>query len=186
MSSCAASCCTCFRKASCAFATSDSSPTAPRSCHFAFICSAQHSRQSKTYPAAKTRVIFGSAQNVVHRCRSSRGLLLSRSNSVLHLSWSLLPHESTLYSTKPLRVPARSVSLRLVLLQISSFHFLQLSLRKNSAPTSLFPPSLPAALLSHTVPANLGTAPSHNSICIGPASAAITGGFLLTALSNAR
>src|SRR5260370_2352234 len=119
MSSCAASCCTFFRKASCAFATSDSSPTgdAPRSCHFAFICSAQHSRQSKTYPAAKTRVIFGSAQNVVHRCRSSRGLLLSRSNSVLHLSSSLLPPESTLYTTKPLRLPPPSFSLPLALLQ---------------------------------------------------------------------
>ena len=47
----------------------DSSPTgdAPRSCHFAFICSAQHRRQSKTYQAAKTQVIFGSAQNAVHR-----------------------------------------------------------------------------------------------------------------------
>src|SRR5258708_24188985 len=99
--------------------------------------------------------MFGSGQNVVHRCRSSRGLLLSRSNSVLHLSWSLLPHESTLYSTKPLRVPSRSVSLRLVLLQISSFHFLQLSLRKNSAPTSLFPLSPPAALPSPTVPTTL-------------------------------
>jgi hypothetical protein len=105
MNSCAASCCTCFPKVLCAFETSDSSPTAaaPRSYHFAFICSAQHRRQSKTYPAAKTQVIFGSAQNVVDRCRSSKGLLLSRSNSVLHLPWSRLPHETSLYSTNPLR-----------------------------------------------------------------------------------
>ena len=76
---------TCFQKASCAFATSDSSPTAdaPRSCRFAFICSARRRRQSNTYQAAKTQVIFGSAQNVVDRCRSSRGLLLPRSNFVL-------------------------------------------------------------------------------------------------------
>jgi len=44
MNSCAASCCTCFPKASCASGTSASSPTAgaPHSYHFAFICSAQH------------------------------------------------------------------------------------------------------------------------------------------------
>jgi Putative transposase len=40
---------------------------APRSCHFAFICSVQRRSQSKTYQPAKTRVIFGSAQNAVHR-----------------------------------------------------------------------------------------------------------------------
>jgi hypothetical protein len=64
MSSCAASSCTCFRKVLCAFGTSDSSPTAgaPRFCHFAFICSAQHRMPSKTYPVAKTQVIFGSAK----------------------------------------------------------------------------------------------------------------------------
>jgi hypothetical protein len=69
MSSCAASCCTCFRKVSFAFATSDSSPTgdALRSWHFAFSCSAQHRRQSNTHQTPKTQVIFGSAQNVVHR-----------------------------------------------------------------------------------------------------------------------
>ena len=37
------------------------------SCHFAFICSAQHRRQSKTYQAAKTQLIFGSVQNAVDR-----------------------------------------------------------------------------------------------------------------------
>ena len=164
MNSCAASCCTCFQKVLCAFGTSDSSPTgdAPRSCHFAFICSAQHRRQSKTYPAAKTQVIFGSAQNVVDRCRSSRGLLLSKSNSVLHLPWSLLLHETTLYSTNPLRVSARSVSLCLVLLPTASFHFREPSLRENFAPTSLSSLSVPAAVLSRTVPAQLGTEPSHH------------------------
>src|ERR1035438_10298714 len=49
MSSCVASSCTCFRKVLCASGTSASSPTAsaPRSCHFAFICSAQHSPQNR-------------------------------------------------------------------------------------------------------------------------------------------
>jgi hypothetical protein len=113
MSSYAASCCMCFRKASCAFAISGSSPTgdAPRSCHFAVLCSAQRRKQSKISHAAKTQAAFGSAQNVVDRCRSSRGLLLSTSNSVLHLPWSLLPHETTLYNTKLLRTSARAVSL---------------------------------------------------------------------------
>jgi hypothetical protein len=80
MSSCAASCCTCFPKVSCASGTSASSPTAsvPHSYHFAFICSVQHRRQNKTFQAAKPQVIFGYAQNAVthdghrktHRCRN--------------------------------------------------------------------------------------------------------------------
>src|SRR5437667_5179088 len=126
MSSCAASSCMCFRKVLCAFGTSDSSPTAgaPRFCHFAFICSAQHRRQSKTYQAAKTQVIFGSAQNVVDRCGSSRGLLLSRSNFVLLRPWSWRPHETTLYHKKYLRVSAHSVSLRLAVPQTAPLYFL--------------------------------------------------------------
>ena len=164
MSSCAASCCTCFRKVSCASATSDSSPTAdvPRSYHFAFICSAQHRRQSKTYPAARTQVIVGSARNVADRCRSSRGLLLSRSNSVLHLPWSRLPHETTLYSTNPLRASARSVSLCLALLQTEAFYFLKSCLHESFAPSSTFHLSLSSVVLCCTAPAHLDTAPSHN------------------------
>ncbi len=50
MNSCAASCCTCFPKVSCASGTSAPWPTAgaPHSYHFAFICSAQPRRQNKT------------------------------------------------------------------------------------------------------------------------------------------
>src|SRR5258708_20634553 len=95
-------------------------------CHCALICSVQHHRQSKTCQAAKTQVIFGSAQNVVDRCWSSRGLLLPRSNSVFHLPWSLLPHEATLYNTKLLCSSARSISLCLALLHTPSFPFLRL------------------------------------------------------------
>src|SRR5260370_3851073 len=164
MSSCAASYCTCFRKVSCAFGTSASSPTAdaPRSCHFAFICSAQHRKQSKTYPAAKTQVIFGSAQNVVDRCRSSRGLLLSRSNSVLHLPWLRMPHETTLYSTNPLRVSARSVSLCLAVLQTGAFYFLKSCLHESFEHSSSFHFSLSSVVLCRTPPAHLDTAASLN------------------------
>lgn len=164
MSSYAASCCTCFRKASCAFAISGSSPTgdAPRSCHFASIYSAQRHKQSKISQAAKTQVIFGDAQNAVDRCRSSRGLPLSKSNFVLLLVWSLLPHEATVYNAKLLRVSARSASLRLAVLPTASLHFRQPSLRQNFAPMSLSSLSLPAAVLPCTVPAQLDIEPSHN------------------------
>jgi len=151
-------------KASCAFATSDSSPTgdAPRSCHFAFICSAQHSRQSKTYPAAKTRVIFALPKMWCTDAGHREAYCCRDPTPFLHLSWSLLPHESTLYSTKPLRVPARSVSLRLVLLQICVLP-LSPAISSQEFCTYLTLSSLTAgcSALSHS-PANLGTAPSHN------------------------
>src|SRR5229473_667540 len=83
MNSCAASCCTCFPKVSCASATSASSPTAgaPHSYHFAFICSVQHRRQNKTYRAAKPQEIFAcvSALSLSAPCHSAnRALLLSQ------------------------------------------------------------------------------------------------------------
>jgi len=118
MNSCTASCCACFPEVSCASGTSAFSPTvgAPRSCRFVFICLVQRRRLSKTYRAAMTQVIFGDAQNVVDRCRSSRGLALSRSNLVLPLLWSLLPHEAILYNAKLLPASARPVFLRLAVL----------------------------------------------------------------------
>ena len=99
MSSCVASCYTCFQKGSCAFGTSDTSPTgdAPRFCHFAFICSAQHRRRSKTHPVAKTQVTFAAAQNVVDRWWSSKGSRPQKSNFVLH-HCSPLPHDRTFYN----------------------------------------------------------------------------------------
>src|SRR5713226_3711665 len=166
MNSYAASCCTCFRKASSEFETSASSLTAdaPRSCRFAFTCSVRYSnrRQHKKHPVPLNRALFGSVPSVVDRCGSSKGLLLPRSNFVLLPLSSLLPHETTIYNTKPLRVSARSVSLRLAVLQTASFHLRQPSLRENYALTSLSSLSVPAAVLSSTVPAQLGTESSHN------------------------
>src|SRR4029453_15444793 len=139
MNSCAASSCMCFPKASCAFETSDSWPTgdAPSSCHFAFICSIQRRRPSKTYPAAKTQVIFGAVQNAVDRRRLSKDSLLPKSNSALHLPWSLLPHETTLYNSKLLRASAPSVSLCLAVLQTTPLYCL------NSFPRESVALSLP-------------------------------------------
>src|SRR5882724_2473644 len=60
----------------------------------------------------------------------------------------LLPHETTLSNTKPLRAPARSVS--------------RLIERSPLTPTSFFSPSAPAAVLFRKAPAHLYTAPSLN------------------------
>src|SRR5487761_499277 len=162
MNSCAASCCTCFRKASCAFATSASSPTADalRSCRFAFICSARHRKPSNRWQPPRT--IFDFVPSVVGRCGSSKGLLLPRSNFVLPLACLRLPHETTLHHTESLRASARSVSLCLAVLPAASFHFREPSRRENFAPTALSSRSVPAAVLSRTVPAQRGTEPSHH------------------------
>src|SRR6266567_871495 len=70
MSSCAASCCICSPKVSCASGTSASLPTAnvPPPCHFASNCSARHRKPSKR-SLPPVRVICGLAPSVVGRCR---------------------------------------------------------------------------------------------------------------------
>ena len=71
MSSCVASCCTCFRKVSCASATSAFWPTAsvPLFCRFAFSCSARYQsrKPNNTLPPPKTPPIFGAVPSVVAR-----------------------------------------------------------------------------------------------------------------------
>jgi len=71
----------------------------------------------------------------------------------------LLPHETTLSNTKPLRAPARSVSLCLAVLQTMSSRLIE---RSPLTPTSFFSPSAPAAVLFRKAPAHLYTAPSLN------------------------
>src|SRR6266849_3832542 len=87
MSSCVASCCTCFPKASSASATSASSPTggAPLSCRFAIDYSMQYSHRNPNQKPRQlsSRTRFGSVPNVAAPWWSSRDLLLPRSNSVL-------------------------------------------------------------------------------------------------------
>jgi hypothetical protein len=98
MSSCAASYCICFPKASSAFATLASSPTAgaPLSCRFAFNYSEPYSHripnQKPLLP--RNRAHFGSVPNVAAAWWSSRDLRLPRSNSVLHPLSPESPHDT--------------------------------------------------------------------------------------------
>src|SRR5215470_9052558 len=178
--SCAASYCTCSPKVSCASVTSGSWPTGdvPPSCRFAFNCSARHKNRepNKTFHPPVTHMTCGAALSVVDRWWSSRGSPLPRSNFALHRC-SLLPHETTLSSPNPSRLSACPVSLRLNAEQNSIPSFL------SAASTTLSRGSqLPAsfAVLSRTALPTLDTAVFPHSISIGPASAATTGGLLLT------
>src|SRR5256714_3798854 len=96
MSSCAASCCTCFPRASFVSATSVSSLTAdaPRYCRCASQHWAQFQYRSNRKPPLRNRTLFGVAPSVVDLWRSSNDLPLINSNSVLHHCWSLLQHET--------------------------------------------------------------------------------------------
>src|ERR1039457_2528543 len=98
MSSCAASCYTCFPKASSAFATSASSPTGggPLSCHFAGKPLQWFSRKPNHQPPPPRKPDrFGSVPTVAGRWWSSRDLRPPRSYSVRHPFSSEPPHETT-------------------------------------------------------------------------------------------
>ncbi len=141
MSSCVASSCICFQTASCASGISASWPTdgVPRSCLFAFSCSAQHCGQSNTRHAPRTPVIFGSAPSALDPWWSSRDSRPPKYSFVLH-PWSLPPHETTLSIKKTLRALARSVAVRLVAEQISFSGFNLHRFRVRRKPARL-PPS---------------------------------------------
>src|SRR5712692_1048721 len=190
MNSCADSCCTCFRKVLCASGTSVSWPTgdAPHSCRFAFRCSARHHlrRRSKRPHLPMAQAIFGSAPSVLDRWWSSKGSPPPRFTFVLRPSWPLLPHETTLHSANTLRASARSVVLRLVAEQISSSHFVMLSIRGHLALPEVSPRSVLPSALCGVAPSRLNNALPLNSNCIGSASAANAGGFLQVAVSKAR
>src|SRR5258708_19720722 len=91
------SCCTCFRTASYASATSASWPTgaAPLSCLFAFRYSARHRKHSKKRQAPRTPLIFGSPPSVLDRWWSSRDSRLPNANFLLPRP-PPLPPETTL------------------------------------------------------------------------------------------
>src|ERR1019366_9105782 len=102
MSSCAASCYTCFPKASSAFATSASSPTGggPLSCHFAGKPSQRFSRKpNHKHPPPRKPDRFGSVPTVADRWWSSRDLRRLRSSSVRHPFSPEPPHETTFPSS---------------------------------------------------------------------------------------
>src|SRR5258708_3812404 len=166
MSSCVASCCTCFRKASCAFETSDSSPTGgvPLSCRFALSCSVRYSnrKRNKKHALPMTRALFGFVPNVVGRWWSSKDLLLRRSNYVHHRSWSRLPHEAAVHNTKTLRASSRSVPLRLAAEPISSFRFSRLSVSDRFVLLPDLRHAVSSSALRRIAPLHLDTSPSHN------------------------
>src|ERR1035437_8816241 len=121
MSSCAASCCTCFPKASSAFATSASSPRSsspfappapsppgggPLSCHFAGKPLQWFSRKPNHQPPPpRKQDRFGSVPTVEGRWWSSRNLRPPRSYSVRHPFSSEPPHE-TIFPSSLTRCPS--------------------------------------------------------------------------------
>jgi hypothetical protein len=104
MSSCAASCCICSPKVSCASATSASWPIADvQPCHFAFSCSVRHKQ------------VRGNHRQF-ERCLAlpqvwwAKGLRLRRPSSVLHRPRVPSPHEASIHITKLCRASARYLS----------------------------------------------------------------------------
>ena len=190
MSSCAASCCTCFPKASCAFGTSDSWPTAARHapCHFAFILlgsapqtEPEHRRRQDSsdlwlcpkcggpmvvierLTACRNPTSFSTRPG--HGCRMKR-LSTTRNLCVSRHAQSLLrllaPQTSSSRSSRS------STDSQLAFAN----HYSSLHSRLSCSVAQLRPTSTPHLPL-HSIP-------------IGPASAATTGGPVQTALSNAR
>src|ERR1017187_5838847 len=180
MNSCAASCCTCSPKVSCASVTSASWPIAgvPQPCHSVFNCSVQrHNHKPHSRPLPPAQTIFGFAPSAVGLWRPSSDLLLPRSSFVLHLSPSRWPHETTINITQSLRVSARAISVCVAVLQTSTSRLLQPSFHGR---LPLYPTqrhrALPSALnRTPSAPPNT-TAPLH-SIPIAPASAARAASF---------
>src|ERR1039458_933489 len=97
MSSCAASCSICCHPASCASATSDSSPTATalRCCRCACGCSADHCKtQLRRHHRPQIGLVHsGTAQSVVEPCAWSNGFPLRNSCFALHLNQTDALHE---------------------------------------------------------------------------------------------
>ena len=108
MSSCVASCFTCCRAASCAFATSASSPTDGERNYFHFVSvssshlmSQQHQRPSRS----------GTVPSVAERCTLSSGYPQPNSSSDLRPIPASAQHDSTLPASNHLRVSARTLPL---------------------------------------------------------------------------
>ena len=137
MSSCAASCCICSRKVSCASGTSAFWPIAdvPQRCHFAFSCSARQHKPRQRYPP-QVRAMLGFAPNVAGRCLSSKGLQLRSSSSVLHRPGMPSPHETSIDISNLLRASARYLSLCLPVRPIPLLHSPRSSLPHHISPCS--------------------------------------------------
>jgi putative transposase len=105
-------------------------------------------------------LVHHSDQGVQYRCAGYLQVLRDH-RMVASISRPGYPKQ-LVYNAKLLRASARSVSLRVAIFPTASLHFREPSLRQNFAPMSLSSLSLPAAVLPCTVPAQLGTEPSHN------------------------
>src|SRR5260370_41456949 len=118
MNSCAASCCICPLNASCASGPSASWPTAaallPCRSAFSYSLRDQARRPNKTLPSPMVRTIFGAAPSAVAQWWSLNDSLPPKSSSVLHLSRSPLPHQTTIESTHVLGVSPPPVLPRLL------------------------------------------------------------------------
>src|SRR5712692_2285819 len=179
MSSCVASCCTCFPKVSSASATSASSPTAgvPLSCRFAIDYSTQNRHrnpnQKPRQPSRRTH--FGSVPNVAAPWWSSRDLLRPRSNSVLPPGSPEPLHETptTLSLTRCFPSPAGVVRPCCPPTNLLASNFRTQTTIQPIRPALRFaPPPIPQLFLITTTPLNL-----HKR--------SLTGGFLQTAVSDA-
>jgi hypothetical protein len=121
MSFCAASSSTCCRAASCASATSASSPIGNglRYCHSAFGCSSHPIRQQQTPPRPRypfTRC--GSVRFAAESCRLSSASPPPNSSSDLRLLSAGAPHESTSPASNLARASARTLVLCLAFLRM--------------------------------------------------------------------
>jgi len=92
---------------SCAVSCASTSKGFVRIRHFGFLANRRRStllplcfaawygsHPDRTEPLLKNRTLFGAAPSVADQWRSSNDLLLRKSNSVLHLCWSQLRHET--------------------------------------------------------------------------------------------
>src|SRR6266481_2578879 len=163
MSSCAASCCTCCPKASSAFATLASSPTAdaPLFCRFAFKDSTQYSHRApnqKLLPRNRSR--FGSVPNVVAPWWSSRDLPLPRSNCVLHPVSPEPPHETTISNlTHSVRLTTGSRGVPI--LPPNHLPVFNFGSKSRSTPTQTTTQPIPPALFLPPGPVPRSPSPNH-------------------------
>ena len=185
MSSYAASCSTCCRRASCASATSASSPTGAvlHCCHCAYYYSADHSKtQLRRHHRPQIRLIHsGTAQSAAVPCASLNGSLLPNSCFAPHLNQNGALHEPLSTSSVFARASARTRMPCLIRPKTLRYQPLQ---RPNQASKSHGPPpfGLQANRLHQTPPVRDPSAPTRaDSKYIGFP----VGGFLQAAVSGA-
>ena len=186
MSSCAASCSICCRRASCASATSASSPTAtaPHSCRSASNCSAAQRRQLlRRHHRPPTRFTHsGTVPSAAEPCASSNGSPPPNSCSAHHLNQTGAPHEPLSTSSASARASART--------QIPCLNWQKLP----PLPASPAPPGSATSSAASSAQSTSNRQVIPNSACPDPSAPAQphskyiafhVGGFLQVAVSEA-